>query len=72
MRKLITLHCRAVILLCCGSLTLMGLISFAGRYSTISQEEAKTVMGNIDMDKKEKKMGCSQERRKNRREWDVE
>lgn len=50
----------------------MGLISFAGRYSTISQEEAKTVMGNIDMDKKEKKMGCSQERRKNRREWDVE
>lgn len=42
----------------------MGLISFTGRYSTISQEEAKTVMGNIDMDKKEKKMGCSQERRK--------
>jgi len=42
-RKLITLHRGAAILLCCGSL--MGLISGAGRYPTISREETEIVMG---------------------------
>lgn len=37
-----------MILLCCSSLALMGLISVAGRYSTISQEETEVVMGNTE------------------------
>lgn len=47
----------------------MGLISVAGRYSTISQEETEVVMGNTEKEggKRERMMGGSEGRRKNDR-----